>query len=198
MSRGCKTEQILSDLEEAFFDVPFENSDFQNQAFLVAAQHTPGRAYRAIGLRMFAKLRAIDELRFSRMREDVDIEEKQAVIADPDASIYDKRRAQIDINERLSRRRWQDKLLNDAIRELDCLYAEFKKLPHYTREQFEAEERAHFERRLTQQLHHPSGAEESLLAMDRREHWDRLILESSSLRDQLQEPPSHAATDPAE
>ena len=47
---------VLKELEEAFYDIPFENSDFQNKMFVVADQLTPARAYRAIGLRMFAKI----------------------------------------------------------------------------------------------------------------------------------------------
>lgn len=138
------TNDILQELEAAFFDIPFENSDYQNKTFVLAAQITPARAYRAIGLRMSAKLRAINELKFNRQREEVDIDEWQAIIDSPGSTSFAKRRAQIDIDQKLSVRNYTDKLLNDAIHELNMLYAEFKTFPKYTREQFEQEEELHF------------------------------------------------------
>ena len=41
---------VLQEVQEAFYDIPFENSQFQTEAFVIAAQLTPERAYRAIGL----------------------------------------------------------------------------------------------------------------------------------------------------
>jgi hypothetical protein len=163
---------ILNEIETAFYNIPFDNSDYQNKAFVLAAQLTPARAYRALGLRMSAKLRAIDELKYSRQREQVDIDEWQSIIDDPDATVFAKRRAQIDIDQKRSVRNYTDKLLNDAILELDLLYAEFQKFPRYTREQFELEERKHFELSLQSQLessvHAPGaiGAIDSIKAMN--------------------------------
>lgn len=157
---------VLSELESAFYDIPFENSDFQNSMFVVAAQQTPARAYRAIGLRMFAKIRAIKELGFGRRLEEIDIAEKQAKIDDPATPHFDKLRAQVEIDKALDQRAWTDKLLNDALKELGCLYNEFKKLPSYTREQFEEEERIHFQMKLERQAQGQTGALESLANMN--------------------------------
>ena len=139
------TDKILKDLEERFFNIPFENSDFQNRHFLIAAQHTPARAYRAIGLRMFAKIRAIEELKYGRQREDVDIDEWQSIIDSDNSSSFAKRRVAIDIEQKLKARNFTDKLLNDAICELNLLQSELEKLPKYTREEFELEEQHHFQ-----------------------------------------------------
>lgn len=155
---------VLERLELAFFDIPFENSDYQNKAFVVAAQQTPGRAYRAIGLRMFAKIRAVKEYKFGQEKSQIDIEEKEAKIADPDTNEFDRRRLRLDIAQIQDGQKWGEKLLNDALRELDCLYAEFVKYPQYTREQFEAEEVVHFDVRLNRALH-AQGALESLMNM---------------------------------
>ena len=146
------TNEILQEIESAFYDIPFENSDYQNKAFVLAAQITPARAYRAIGLRMSSKLRAINELKWARQREQVDIDEWQATISSESTSIFDKRRAQINIDEKLSHVNYTDKLLNDAIHELNLLYSEFQQFPRYTREQFELEEQQHFELSLQNQL----------------------------------------------
>lgn len=157
---------VLSELEAAFYDIPFENSNFQNSTFVVAAQQTPGRAYRAIGLRMFAKIRAVKELGFSRRLEEIDIAEKQSKIDDPNTTQFDRLRAQVEIDKILDQRNWTDKLLNDALSELGCLYNEFKKLPTYTREQFEEEERVHFQLKLERQAQGQTGALESLANMN--------------------------------
>ena len=181
------TNDIFKELEEAFYDIPFENSDFQNKAFVLAAQLTPARAYRAIGLRMSAKLRAIDELKYSRQREQVDIDEWQSIIDDPDTTVFAKRRAQIDIDQKLSIRNYTDKLLNDTIHELDLLYSEFQKFPRYTREQFELEEQKHFELSLTSQLESAVqapgaiGAIESIKALN---HYNPLKLQIEQVKNE--------------
>lgn len=157
---------VLTELDTAFYDIPFENSNFQNSTFVVAAQLTPGRAYRAIGLRMFAKIRAIKELGFSRRLEEIDLVEKRATIVDPNTSQFDRMRAEVEVDRMLDQHNWTDKLLNDALQELGCLYGEFKKLPSYTRDQFEEEERLHFQLKLERQVQGQNGALESLANMN--------------------------------
>lgn len=157
---------VLEELEAAFFDIPFENSDFQNRSFVVAAQLTPARAYRAIGLRMFAKIRAVKEALYGKQLQDIDIEENEYRMADVGLCCFEKRRLLIESEKLRESRKWTEKLLNDALRELDCLYGEFKKYPRYTREQFEREEELHFTARLHQQIATGGGAAESLANMN--------------------------------
>ena len=169
------TGGVLEELEDAFFDIPFENSDFQNRVFVVAAQQTPARAYRAVGLRMFAKIRAVKEYKFGQEKLAIDIEEREAKIADPETNPFERRRLILENAKAVDDCKWGEKLLNDALRELNCLYAEFQKLPKYSREQFEAEEKAHFMARMERQLKAP-GPHESLANMlvDVPE-WDKRI-----------------------
>lgn len=156
-------KEILQEIESAFFDIPFENSDFQNENFVLAAQHTPARAYRAIGLRMHTKLQAIQELKFARQLQEIDIEEKLEIINSESSSKFDKRRAQVEIDKIEAGRNYSDKLLNDAIHDLNFMYAQFKKFPKYTREQFEQEELLHFENSLRFQIESGgNGAKQSL------------------------------------
>ena len=170
------TGNVLQELEEAFFDIPFENSDFQNRAFVVAAQQTPARAYRAIGLWMHAKIRAVKEYQYAQAKLAIDIEEREAKIADANTNPFDRRRLELENAKAQDESGWGKKLLNDALRELNCLYAEFKKLPRYTRAQFEAEESKHFDGRLQRQLLPGGGARESLdnMHVDLLE-WDKRI-----------------------
>ncbi len=155
---------VLKELEEAFFDIPFENSAFQNRAFVVAAQQTPARAFRAVGLRMFSKIQAVKEHLYNKELAEINLEEKREKLQSPDIDKFEKRRIELEIRKIQDGEGYANKLFNDALRDLDCMYAEFKRLPKYTREQFEAEEEKHFEQRLTRQLS-AGGAQESLLNM---------------------------------
>jgi hypothetical protein len=169
---------ILNEIQERFYLIPFENSTFQNKNFVITAQQTPGRAYRAIGLKMMSKLQAIEELKYNRLREEIDIEELEEKIKSTSTSEFDKRRAAIDIQQKLAARPWADKLLNDAIEELNFLYSELQKYPKYNREMFEAEEREHFEAKLRLQLEtNGNGAVESLVYMDIEQKFEQLLLE---------------------
>ena len=153
---------VLAELEGAFFDIPFENSDFQTRAFVLAAQMTPARTYRAIGLRMFAKINAVKDFMFKQQLAAIDIEELELHACDPDASSFEQRRAQVRLSQKRDEQTRGGKLLNDSLHELNLLYAEFKKLPRFSREQFEAEESKHFQLKLGRQLN-AAGPLESLL-----------------------------------
>lgn len=166
-----KVTSIVEEVENAFYDIPFENSAFQDKYFVLAAQITPARAYRALGLRMSAKIRALKEARYSLQLDDVEIDELRYKMGLPETSDFDRRRHEIEIQKRMDSRSWSAKLVNDAIVELEYLYAEFKKFPSYTREQFEQEEMSHFAARLSRQVNGIEGASESLhnMVMDARE-----------------------------
>lgn len=158
---------ILEVLEEAFFDIPFDNSEFQTKNFIIASQITPARAYRAIGLNMLTKIQAIKESLAVLEINKIDIEENEYIAKKWSTSSFEKRRLAIQNIKLKESRKWTEKLLNDAFRELNYLYEEFKKYPRYTREQFEAEERLHFQVKLEQQIQlNGSGAGESLTNMN--------------------------------
>lgn len=158
-----KIESVIAEIEAAFFDIPFENSDFQNEAFVVASQITPERAYRAIGLRMLSKLQALRENQFNERRRDIKLGELREKLESPDVSKWDKMRAQVEIDEIECGISYAEKLKNDAVRELECLYRHFTALPKFTREQFEAAEANHFEQRLKRGAAGISGAPEGLI-----------------------------------
>lgn len=158
-------DDVIKEIEDAFFDIPFENSQFQTENFVINAALTPQRAYRAIGLRMHNRLRALREAQFSREREDIDIEELREKLNDPELTTYDIRRAAVDINQKLANRGFTDKLINDAIKELNVLYVHFQRLPRYTRDEFEAGEKEYFARSLSNQMNGVVGAAESLQNM---------------------------------
>ena len=155
---------VLTEIEDAFFDIPFENSDFQTRAFVVASQQTPARAYRAIGLQMFSKIQAVKEYQFNKAMAEIDLDEKESKLADKRTSEFDKRRLRLEIIKIKDGQRWAEKLANDAVHTLNVLYDELKKYPPFTKAQFEGEEAQHFELRLNRQINAP-GAHESLANM---------------------------------
>jgi hypothetical protein len=173
------TDDVLTEIKNAFYDIPFENSDFQNANFVLAAQFTPARAYRAIGLRLSSKIQAVKELKFSRIAEEIDLDEHRAKIDDPSTSEFDRRRAQLAIDKILDARPYGDKLLNDAIHDLNFMYAEFKKYPTYTRAQFEMEEQQHFtESLITQRT--LDGPSQSLRHMENRGLFEGKVLTANN------------------
>lgn len=178
----------LAELENAFFDIPFENSMYQNLAFVLAAAHTPARAYRSLGLKMISKIKAIEELKFARKLEAINIEEKQAILSGSllksdgtQYSEFDKRRAEVEIERSQTANRHTDKLLNDAIIELNYLYEIFKEFPRYTREQFESEEELHFHLKLDTQIKSAqiggsaAGSIESKINMEEAQRFKQLL-----------------------
>ena len=158
-------QNVLAEIQEAFYDIPFENSQFQTEAFVISAQVTPERAYRSIGLRMHDRIQAVLEARHTRAKEDIDLEELRMKAEDPTTTTFDRRRAELDIAYKLASRPYADKLMNDALVELNVLYSHFQKLPRYTREQFELGESAHFEIKLARQLQGCVGAQEAVTNM---------------------------------
>ena len=136
--------KVLQDVAERFFDIPFENSAFQNQFFIEAAQITPARAYRALGLRLRAKIKAVKHARNESDLRQVDRDEFEDKLTDPDVNEFDKRRARIEIRKIDEEELEQQKLINDALVDITTTYQLLQKYPKYTREQFENEERQHF------------------------------------------------------
>jgi hypothetical protein len=154
---------VIKEIEEAFYDIPFENSAFQTENFVIAAQLTPERAYRAIGLKLMKKLITVQEAILDSEKSDINVEELKEKINSSEYSIYEKKRFEIDIKKKHINDPFSKKLLNDAIVEINLLYKHFKSLPRYTREQFEAGEKLHYLESLNRQALGFTGAKESLL-----------------------------------
>lgn len=160
-----KILQLDEDLNKRFAPIPFGNSLFQNENFVVNAQYTPARAYRAIGLALSARIRALKEAYFSHQRALVGIAELEEQLTDSMLGKYDRIRKELDLQEKQSNVSYLEKLVKDAAFEVETFSSMLKKFPEYTREQFEAEERLHFEQRLKLQAAGIQGAHDSLFCM---------------------------------
>ena len=134
-------EAVLKEIQDAFYDIPFENSKFQTEYFVLASQVTPERVYRALGLSMYNKLITVQQALIQREMRDLEEEEILDKISKLDANSYEARKLKLDLKLKNVGKPFEDKLLNDAICELNILYSHFIKMPRYTREEFEAGEK---------------------------------------------------------
>ena len=159
-------KNILEEVKEAFYDIPFGNSKFQTEAFVISSEITPERAYRAIGLKMLSSIKNLEMMVLNIREAQVDIDEITHKLNMNGVDEFEKRRLEIKREKIITEHGWTNKLINDAIDELDLLYSHFKKFPKFTKEQFEEGERIHFEQRLQRQVVGLEGAKVSLINMN--------------------------------
>lgn len=162
-------DELLKDLDWRSTSIPFGNSDFQNSHFVVGTQDGQARQYRAALLRAQDRRRALEEEKYRRAIEDIDIEEIQEALSSGVLSKFEKRRKELELEKKLNDRRHSDKLIGDAIHELHTLYQIISAHPSYTREEFESLEAQHYLSNLGRQIEGKTGAAESLLAMQRED-----------------------------
>jgi hypothetical protein len=158
-------EEVIAEIEDAFYDIPFGNTGFQTKAFVLAAGITPERTYRAVGLQMLNGLNNIRTSIYHQKKSQIDMDEKREKLNDPEISIWEKKRIELDLEFSDTTSKYNEKLLNDSIVELNLIYSEFKKLPKFTREQFENAEHNYFTQSLERQARGISGPVESLINM---------------------------------
>lgn len=141
-------DAIFAEIDEAAEHVPFGNSAFQIAAFTGGLEAgTPERRHRTLLLNMAEKRKAVRETQFRRRRLDIDLLELRAKLAA--ATGYDRDRLALDIEEKESVLPDEDKLIRDALVELEVMFREWKALPPLlSRRQFEAAEPVYFARRL--------------------------------------------------
>lgn len=149
---------FITAINAAFFDIPFGDSKFQIENFAINGQLTAERAYRAIGVRMTAVIRALKEAQFTRSRLLVDIDELAAAIADPNTPPFTLRRAVIDTDEKQFNIESLNKTIHDALAELNFLHEHFDRLPNFDRDEFERGEPVFHNEMINRQLRGIVGA----------------------------------------
>ncbi len=128
-------------------EVPFGNSDYQNRQAIVNDELTPMRAYRHAALRITNRLNALMESYYHLRRTDVEIKQLERKLVEEKDDLA-KELIAIDIEQKRSMRPYTQKLVNDAIREIESLYPVIEKLGKVKREDFEIEEGEHFAKKL--------------------------------------------------
>lgn len=158
-------ETYIKEINDAYFDIPFGNTAFQTEMFVIAQQITPARAYRAVGLQMNATLGNLKTLIIEQKLDEISVEEFKEQIQDESVSRFERARAEIKVKNVMDAMEVRRKLVNDSFHELQILYKHFSAMPQYTREQFEAEERLYFEQSLQRQTMGITGAKEAIVNM---------------------------------
>ncbi len=157
-----KFKTLLSEIQDSFLSIPFGNSDFQIANFIVNGAQTPHRAFRAVCLSLRDKILTLNEAYYNQLKFQVDLDELQEKIGDPATEKYARRRMEIDYEQKISQQRDNEKLILDAIHEVEFLYSYWQRLPHPTRAEFEAAEEDYFKISLTKQVLGIDGAVGSL------------------------------------
>jgi hypothetical protein len=159
------TGDVLSEIYNAFYDIPFENSAFQTEMFVLASQITPERAYRALGLKIINRLNDVENFMLDLELEQYIIEELIEKMNDDSQSQVERKKAEIELKKIARNKPYVIKLLNDAIVEINLLFSHFKTYPRYTREEFEAGEFRHYLERSKRQSIGIDGGKESIVNM---------------------------------
>lgn len=132
--------------------IPFENSDFQNLAFVVANQQTPERMKRAAILKLSSILEALRENYFAFRREEIKLKQLERELKSA-ANQFQRELIAIDIEEINLKRLMTEKLVLDAVHSANYLQKIIDALPDIeSREKFELAEPEHFDKRFTRQI----------------------------------------------
>lgn len=156
LSNSMVVSDLIEDVERLSENIPFGNSRFQNEELVVKRNLTQGRQLRDGLLSLNSRIQALREAYYARKLEDLNIREKKIEIKKIEV---EKRRTDnelekelleiqidkldIEIEKILSNRNHCNKIIKDAMVEMQDLYLSIKSLPEYTREEFENEEKEH-------------------------------------------------------
>jgi hypothetical protein len=137
--------KIINEIIEQMDSVPFGNSAFQNR-FLTDGHESPERRKRVVLLQLDARIEALQQARFSLDRQLIDIDELR-IKMEQTTDRFEKRRLEVDLDEKLWAMGKNKKLIKDAMIEVATFHEELKTLPSFTREEFEKAELPYWETR---------------------------------------------------
>lgn len=148
-----KEQESIKDIMGSLMDitefVPFWNSDYQNRKVVIWWQLTPERAYRHSALRIQNRLNALNECYFSLKENELKIKRLTREIdrlnnENPIDYDIDIEMKQIEIDKFNSSKPLTEKLIKDAIQEINSLSPIINSMGKITKEQFENWEEEHF------------------------------------------------------
>lgn len=138
-------KQFINTIEE----VPFGNSDFQNKTSIVNGEISPHRAYRHSALRIMNRLNALNECYYSLKENDIKIKRLEREIErleknQPEDYDLDIEEKIIEIEKIKSTYTYTQKLIKDAIQEINVLSPIIESVWKLDRKTFESMEENHF------------------------------------------------------
>lgn len=145
------TKDDIEQLKDEMRQVPFGNSQFQVRHFTPGGEG-PERRYRNCLLQINRKLQALQECEFRRQRLEIDMEEIASRLSEDmkwdRMSVFDERRARIDLDEKQYALNTEVKLIEDALIEIEVYRDELSRLPKFSRDEFERGEKQYWINRL--------------------------------------------------
>lgn len=143
-------------------EVPWGNSDWQNQQTIINRELTPERAYRHASIRIMNRFEALKETYYSIQKNKIEIKKLERLLA-AETDELEHELLQLEIQHKTSGDRNQEKLIKDAIREIESLAPVILAMGKLSREQFEQAEAKHFELKYRNQVMNKS---DSLLGLE--------------------------------
>lgn len=134
--------ETLKELMEDFADIPFGNTDYQIEHFVISPQKTPARAYRTIGLEMIS---LIDSF-YSSMDAFLGLEhrlkklDKKIKKATENNNEHKLLRLSVQKSQIIHNLNYSKKLLFDLEKRFNLYYEKYKAFPKITLEEFNAQE----------------------------------------------------------
>jgi tetratricopeptide (TPR) repeat protein len=143
--------ELIAEFIERFKDIPFGQSAYQNEQFIIKNQLTDPRAYRSIGLELETRIKAYQKAFYQNQRNVIKIEQLKQKI-ELENCVLQKRLIEIDITELEEERIFLGKHVADLFVEIEQFKSAMKNFPKITREQFERSEELYFTKSLKEQL----------------------------------------------
>lgn len=134
---------------EAFYNVPFGNSKFQIEKF-VLSHESPERVYRQLCLELSAKYQNLKTYWYEQRRMKIELKKLEKKLKE-EHDEDEKELIRIDIEEKLWNIETHDKLVHDGCVEFGIYYSIFEKMPKITREDFDNSEAKYWNIRLVRQ-----------------------------------------------
>ena len=142
-----KFNDAIQNVEKRALQIPFGNSKYQIDS-IVAESQTPERAYRALLLNFEKRFNDLKSGSINRRKQEVKIKQLKRD-SDIEQDEFKKELMLLEIEEIATVFEYENKLAADCIEELRYMQSMIEKMPEYSRADFEAAEKGHFELRAT-------------------------------------------------
>lgn len=162
------SELVEKELLDKCEDIPFGNSLYQDESFVLNTSYTDARAVRNIGLALSARIRALKELEYGLETLQIELEEIQFKIENSQDT-FERRKLDIEKRKKQDGTSYTMKLLKDALYEIEYFRQVLAKLPKLSRSEFEEQEKQYFIESLTRQAVGLSEPDKNLAAMGLKE-----------------------------
>jgi hypothetical protein len=177
------SEIIEKELLEKCEDIPFGNSLYQNENFILNSSYTTARALKNVGLALSARVRALKELEYGMETLKIELEEIEFNI-ETTSNKFEARKLEIEKRKKQDGVQYTAKLLKDSLYEIEYFRKILSSLPKLTRAEFEEQEKEYFVETLTRQAIGLSEADKNLTAMGLKER-PKIDITSERLSEKL-------------